>query len=198
MHETEEHPMARIRTFIAVDPGKIIRDRLVLLQKKLAASGAEVKWVEPANLHFTLLFLGEVDERDVLDVCKAVSEVTAHLPAFTMSVEGTGCFPNLRRPRVLWVGLKQGAREMIALHDALEKPLLKLGCYRREVREYTPHITLGRIKTDMPVTHLAASLTKHQTWSAGEATVNEVHVMSSELKPSGPVYAVLSRGKLQS
>ena len=102
-----------------------------------------------------------------------------------MSVEGTGCFPNLRRPRVVWVGLKQGAKEMIALHDALEKPLLELGCYRREAREYTPHITLGRIKTDIPMTQLAAALTKHQTWKAGEAVVSEVHVMSSELKPTG-------------
>jgi 2'-5' RNA ligase len=188
--------MARIRTFIAVDPGKIIRDRLVSLQKKLAESGADVNWVEQANLHLTLLFLGEVDERDVLDVCRAVSSVTAELPAFTISVEGTGCFPNMRRPRVVWVGLKQGAKEMVALHDALEKPLLKLGCYRREVREYTPHITLGRIRTDLPMTELATGLTKHQTWKGGEAVVNEVHVMSSELKPSGPIYAVLSRGKL--
>lgn len=187
--------MARIRTFIAVDPGKIIRDHLVSLQRKLE-SAADVNWVEPNNLHLTLLFLGEVDERDLLDVCRAVSEVTAQLPAFTMSVEGTGCFPNLRRPRVLWVGLKQGAREIALLHDALEKPLLKLGCYRREVREYTPHITLGRIKTEEPTTRLAASLTKHQTWSAGESAVNEVQVMSSELKPAGPVYAVLSRAKL--
>ena len=130
--------MARIRTFIAVDPGKAIRDRLVSLQRKLAESGAEVKWVEPENLHFTLLFLGEVDERDVMDVCKAVSGATAELPSFIMTVEGTGCFPNLRRPRVVWVGLKQGAQEMIALHDALERPLLQLGCYRREAREYTP------------------------------------------------------------
>lgn len=188
--------MARIRTFIAVDPGKAICDRLVSLQKKLAETGAEVKWVEPDNLHFTLLFLGEVDERGVLDVCKAVSDVTAKFPTFTMTVAGTGCFPNMCRPRVVWVGLKQGAEEMLALHDALEKPLLKLGCYRREAREYTPHITLGRIKTDIPLTQLAAALTKHQTWKAGEAVIQTVHVMSSELKSSGPVYAVLSRGKL--
>jgi RNA 2',3'-cyclic 3'-phosphodiesterase len=187
--------MARIRTFIAVDPGKVIRDRLVSLQKKLADVGGDVKWVEPANLHFTLLFLGEVDERDVLDVCKAVRGVTEELPAFTMTVAGTGCFPNMRRPRVVWVGLKHGAKEMVALHDALEKPLLQLGCYRREAREYTPHITLGRIKTDQPMTDLAAALTKHQSWNGGEAVIGEVHVMSSELKASGPIYAVLSRAK---
>ena len=85
---------------------------------------------------------------------------------------------------------------MVALHDALETPLMELGCYRRENREFTPHITLGRIRTDGPMTHLAAALTKHQTWKAGETRVEEVHVMSSDLTPSGPVYAILSRGKM--
>lgn len=188
--------MARIRTFIAVDPGKAIRDRLVSLQKKLADSGSEVKWVEPENLHFTLLFLGEVDERDLLNVCKAVSATSAEVPAFTMSVQETGCFPSLRRPRIVWVGLKQGAQEMVALHDALEKPLLELGCYRREAREYTPHITLGRIKADLTSDRLAKLLGEQRLWHGGETVVDEVKVMSSELRPDGPVYAVLSRGKL--
>ena len=81
--------MARIRTFIVPSiRAKAIRDRLVSLQEKLANSAAEVKWVEPANLHLTLLFLGEVDERDLLDVCRAVSDVTAQTTAFTMSIEG--------------------------------------------------------------------------------------------------------------
>ncbi len=188
--------MARIRTFIAVDPGKPIRDRLVSLQKKLADAGSDVKWVGPENLHFTLLFLGEVDEREVLNVCKAVQEATQQQASFALTVGGTGCFPNLRRPRVVWVGAQQGRQEMIALHDALEKPLLELRCYRREDREYTPHITLGRIRTDRPMTDLTAALTKQQTWIAGETRVKEVQVMSSDLTPAGPIYSVLSRAKL--
>ena len=188
--------MARIRTFIAVDPGKAIRDRLVSFQKSLAETAENVKWVEPENLHFTLLFLGEVDEREVLNVCKAVKETTQRQASFALTAGGTGCFPNLRRPRVVWVGAQQGKQEMVALHDALETPLLELGCYRRENRVYTPHITLGRIRINRPMTQLAAALSKHQTWKAGATTVEEVHVMSSDLTPTGPIYSVLSRGKL--
>ena len=79
--------MARLRTFIAVDLGKAIRDRCVALQESLARSGAECKWVEPENLHVTLLFLGEVVDRDVPALCKAVAEVCAKQAAFGMSVE---------------------------------------------------------------------------------------------------------------
>jgi len=189
--------MARIRTFIAVDPGPLIRDQLVSLQAEMADTGSDVKWVDPPNLHFTLLFLGEVHERDLLDVCKAVTRAAGSLTAFNASVEGTGCFPNLRRPRVLWVGLKEGRQEMIALHDALEEPLLELRCYRRENREFTPHITLGRVQGDMPTQMLTTVLMKQQAWKAGETMVREVHVMSSELTLAGPIYSVLSRGKLR-
>jgi RNA 2',3'-cyclic 3'-phosphodiesterase len=189
--------MARIRTFIAVDPGQAIRERLMSLQAQLAATGADVKWVDPNNLHFTLLFLGEVHERDLLDVCKAVSKAAGSLTSFNVSVEGPGCFPNMRRPRVLWVGLKDGREEMIALHDALEEPLLELRCYRRENREFTPHITLGRVQGEMPTFTLTDILAKEQAWKAGETMVREVHVMGSELTPQGPIYSVLSRGKLR-
>jgi 2'-5' RNA ligase len=188
--------MARIRTFIAIDVGKPIRDRIIALQETLARSGAQVKWVEPENLHLTLLFLGEVDERDVPPVCQAVSDAAAKQSAFTMTVESAGCFPNPRRPRVLWVGISAGSQEVCALHDALEQPLLDLGCYRREDRKYTPHITLGRIRTDPGSDQLAAALAKQAAWKGGDTTIREVHVMSSELSSEGPLYTVLSRAKL--
>jgi 2'-5' RNA ligase len=188
--------MARLRTFIAVDLGKSIRDRAVALQETLARSGVEVKWVEPENLHVTLLFLGEVDQRDVVDVCRAGADVCAARPPFPMKVETAGCFPNPRRPRVLWVGVGQGSQELCELHDALEPPLLTLGCYRREDRKYTPHITLGRVKSDRPTDKLAAALAKHAGWQGGEVLVREVLVLSSELTSQGPVYSVLSRAKL--
>jgi 2'-5' RNA ligase len=188
--------MARLRTFIGIDPGKPVRDRLVALQDTLAKTGVEVKWVEPGNLHVTLLFLGEVNDVDVPAVCRAVAEGLKAQSAFLLTVEKTGCFPNPRRPRILWAGVGQGAQEVCAVHDALEGPLLELGCYRREERRYTPHITLGRIRGEQPADNLSAALAKHAGWKGGETTVREIHVMSSELTRNGPVYTVLSRAKL--
>jgi 2'-5' RNA ligase len=188
--------MARIRTFIGVDVGKAIRDRAVSLQEKLAQSSNDVKWVEPENLHVTLLFLGEVDDRELPAVCRAVSDSLQAQPSFPLAVEGVGCFPNPRRPRVLWIGVGEGSQELCTIHDALERPLLDLGCYRREERKYTPHLTLGRVKGERPVDQLGEALAKHAGWRGGQTVVNEIHVMSSKLGAHGPAYAVLSRARL--
>jgi 2'-5' RNA ligase len=190
--------MARLRTFIAVALSEPIRDRCVALQDTLARSGADVKWVEAENLHVTLLFLGEVDERDLSALCRAVSDTCAAQDSFLASVDKVGCFPNPRRPRTIWVGLGAGEAEMRTLHDMLEPPLLDLGCYRREERLFTPHVTLGRVKGDASAGSLAQALTKQAAWQGGEMDVGEVQVLSSELTPSGPIYTVLSRAKLRS
>lgn len=187
----------RLRTFIAVDLGKPLRERLVALQAQLAQSGAAVKWVETENLHVTLLFLGEVDERELPPLCRAVSVVCGRHDRFDLRLETVGCFPNPRRPRVVWAGVGAGASELVALHDALEPPLLELGCYRREERQYTPHITLGRVQSDQSADALTATLLKQARWRGGEVEVREVQVMSSQLTPRGPEYAVLSRAKLR-
>src|SRR5262249_29029996 len=152
--------------------------------------------VEPENLHVTLLFLGEVEDRTVPDVCRVVADVAAGLPPFEMSIEGTGAFPNARRPKTLWVGVGDGRQELVALHDALEPPLLDLGCYRREERQYTPHLTLGRVKGDAGADQLAAALARRADWQGGHVRGREVLVRSSELRSEGPTYTVLGRGKL--
>jgi 2'-5' RNA ligase len=189
--------MARIRTFIGIDIGEEIRDRLVSLQESLTAIEPEVKWVEPENLHLTLLFLGEVDQRETIDICRAAQKAIQSMPSFVMSVEATGCFPNIRRPRTLWVGVGKGSAEVKAVHDAIETPILEMGNYRRETRGYTPHVTLGRVKSDRPADELAKALQKHQTWNAGEVTVDNVQVMSSVLGSDGPTYTVLGRARLK-
>jgi len=182
-----------MRTFIAVPLDDAIRSRAVALQGQLAQAGAGVKWVERENLHVTLLFLGEVDAREVLDVCRVVQTAANAISPFEIEVTGVGGFPNLRRPRTLWVGVGTGSAEMVRLHDALEKPLLELGCYRREDRGFTPHVTLGRIKTDDVTDGFRAALTQCAAWQGGRQAVDQVHVLSSELTAEGPNYTVLSR-----
>lgn len=189
--------MARLRTFIAIDPGKAARERLIALQENLARTGAEVSWVEPENLHLTMLFLGNVDEREVPDICRIVARVAKEMPAFALGLSGTGCFPNARRPRVLWAGVGAGRDGLIDLHDGLEAALLEHGCYRREERDFTPHVTLGRVKGDPIGEGLSQAMLKYADWQASEAMCREVQVMNSELQSSGPRYTVLSRAKLR-
>src|SRR5262249_59769321 len=93
-------------------------------------------------------------------------------------------------------GVGGGPQRLCRLHDPLEPPRRDLGCYRREERQYPPHITLGRVRSDRPSDKLAAALARNAGWQGGETLVREVLVMGSELTPEGPVYTVLSRGKL--
>jgi 2'-5' RNA ligase len=113
-----------------------------------------------------------------------------------MSVEKLGAFPNARRPRILWAGIGEGIQEVVTVHDALEGPLLELGCYRREERRYSPHLTLGRVKGEKHSDKLAGVLTRQAGWVGGTVQVGEIQVMSSELTSQGPVYSILSRARL--
>jgi 2'-5' RNA ligase len=188
--------MARVRTFIGIEIGDEIRKNAVALQQRLAQTGAAVKWVEPENLHVSLLFLGEVDEREVVSVCRAVAVVAGREPPFPLRVSGVGAFPNNRRPKTVWAGVADGAEPLRRLHGLLEDELLALGCYRKEDRPYTPHLTLGRVKAEGGGHALAAELPKLLAWDGGRTTVDEVLVFGSELTRDGPVYTALGRGEL--
>lgn len=185
------------RTFIAVPLEEKVRAKIVGLQEEMSAAGTEVKWVEPENLHVTLLFLGEVDLRESVEICRAVRRVTEGISPFKLQIAGMGCFPNARRPRTLWAGVAEGHDELTQLHHAIEGDLLELGGYRREERGYTPHITLGRIKTDDVTPELRAKITELTDWLGGKQVVRDVHVLTSELRSSGPAYSVISREKLR-
>jgi len=187
----------RLRTFVAVALDKFTHDRLVGLQERLAVAGVPVKWVEPENLHITLLFLGEVDARETPALCQAVKQVARRIRPFPITLAGTGAFPTPRRPRTLIVHVTEGGPELIALHDALEAPLLELGCYRREDRPYKPHLTLGRVKGQEAAEPLAAVLAQFEGWQGGQTHVDEVLVLCSELRHQGPEYVVLCRAQLR-
>jgi RNA 2',3'-cyclic 3'-phosphodiesterase len=188
--------MARVRTFIGVEIGDEIRRKAVSLQQQLGRSGAGVKWVSPENLHVSLLFLGEVDDRDLLPVCRAVEEAARREPPFPLRVSGVGAFPTPRRPKVVWAGITDGADSLRRLYELLEKRMLDLGVYRKEERSYTPHLTLGRVRGEADGFALAGELPKLLAWDGGRTVVNEMVVFSSELRKDGPEYAVLARGEL--
>jgi 2'-5' RNA ligase len=188
--------MARTRTFIAVELPDEVRDACVGLQETLSHAAPDVKWVVEENLHITLLFLGEVDDRDLLGVCRAVQAVCARLEPFSLTVAGAGCFGDPKRPRTIWVGTSEGTAELVALHAALEEAMVESSRYRREARQFTPHVTLGRAKGDDAAEDLPQALSRQRDWQGGECEVTQVRVLSSQLTREGPVYAVVSTVKL--
>ena len=188
--------MARVRTFIGVEIGDAIRVNVVSLQQSLAKAGADVNWVPPENLHVTLLFLGEVGDRDLVEVCRAAAGAVRGEPPFPLRVSGVGAFPNARRPKTLWAGVTDGAAELVRLHGLIAQPLLDLGAYRQEERAYTPHVTIGRVKSEAAGYQIAPEVTKRLAWEGGHTQVEEVVVFSSELRRDGSVYTPLGRAPL--
>ena len=188
--------MARVRTFIAVDLSDAVKDNLTALQEQLGRDAHGVKWTQMHNMHLTLLFLGDVDQLEVVEICRVVQARARRHKPFTLQAEGLGAFPNNRRPKILWAGITVGMDELRALHADLEEGLLELGCYRREDREYTPHLTLGRLTHDERSEDWAKVLAKQAHWQGGTTPVDEVLVMSSELRRDGPEYSVMGRARL--
>jgi 2'-5' RNA ligase len=185
-----------IRTFVAVEIDAAVRQRAAKLIALLSAAGADVKWVDAVNLHFTLKFLDEVSLSDIPELGEVVSRAVATIKPFDLEVHGGGAFPNAARPKTIWLGAGSGQEQMIALHGALEAALAKLG-FRKEHRRFTPHLTLGRVRTSGPaVDELGQLLQQQAAFDAGECRVGQVVVFSSELTPEGPLYQALCRAKL--
>lgn len=188
--------MARVRTFVAVSIVEDVVGRIERLVQNLSRGVEGVKWVPPDKLHFTLKFLGEVEDIDLHEVCTSVAGVTQGLDPFDVLVAGAGAFPSTRRPRTVWVGASTGQEKLIALQKAVDRPLRKLG-FPRETRRFTPHVTVGRIRQGNPtLSRLTEHLLENADCDLGVTPVDQVCVFSSELRPDGPEYHVLGRAPL--
>jgi len=188
--------MSKIRTFVAVELADDVRVRASQLIDKLRSTDAKVKWVERDRMHITLKFLGDVDEREVNNVCRTVEQAAAGIGSFAIHCAGADAFPDLRRPRTPWLGVSEGADELSRLQQKVEDALFELG-YPKEARRFHAHLTLGRARSGGPTLHeLSQLLKKFAEFDAGTTVVDEVVVMSSFLEPSGPVYHPLSRIEL--
>ena len=185
-----------LRTFAAVEITKPIRARAEELIAALAGTSADVNWVEPHNLHLTLKFLGDVHQRDITDVCRAIARGTAELKPFEVEVRGAGAFPNAARPRTVWLGATAGVEPMIVLHDRVEAELAELG-YREEHRRFQTHLTVGRVRgAGMGIAELGKRIQSHADFLAGRMTVDKVTLFASTLTPDGPIYEVLGTESL--
>lgn len=186
----------RIRTFIAVEVPAEVRTKVAQLIARLRSTPANVKWVTDLSLHYTLKFLGNLTIEDVGEICQAVQAAVADFPAFEIHVGGVGAFPTNQRPRTVWVGVRQGEQEMVALHDAIEDQLAELG-FRSENRRFRPHLTIGRVRNSPEgIEELAEALAAERDFFGGMVPVSEAVVFSSRLEPKGPTYEVLGTAEL--
>jgi len=190
--------VADMRAFIAVKLDERIHRRLELLQEELrgAMPARVVRWVEPDNIHLTLKFLGDTPAARLPDITRALEGVAAGVKPFAFDLAGLGCFPNTRRPNVVWVGIQEPAGRLAALQERIEEALEPLG-FAREGRGFSPHLTLGRVRregrpADIAEVGLAVEKRRDKVKNVGRQEVAGVTLFQSDLRPEGPIYTALA------
>lgn len=195
--------MEAIRAFIAIELPEDIRQKLDELEKKIQAHAGEaarkaVRWVPANNMHLTLKFLGEVSSGNVEALAGMLRSEAGRHASFDLTVGGLGAFPNLHRPRVIWVGV-QAPVELSSLQKAIEGETRQLG-YPTEDRPFSPHLTLGRIAQNArpeEVAQIARGVEDVQVGELGRVRVERMHLFRSDLHPSGSIYTSLYNFQLK-
>jgi 2'-5' RNA ligase len=181
---------ASVRVFIAIPLPAAATTELAALQGVFRALPLEGTWVRAPHLHITLKFLGEVDPRQLDGIIAAIATVARHCRPFSLRLAGIGVFPNEAKPRVLWVGIDDGAQRLKRLHRDLELHLGQIGL-PRDVRPLTPHLTLARLKHVAQPHEFIQCLDGYRRSIIAEIEVRQLNLIESRLHPSGVSYATL-------
>ncbi len=188
--------MSKTRTFIAIAAVDEVPALARATVAELQGLTESVRWTEPDNFHWTLKFLGDVEDNLLFEICRTVARVTSQWRCFSVTADHVGAFPSLDRPRTLWLGAGEGSQPFCALQAALEDSLSDLG-FRPEAKRFVPHLTLGRVGRHKHAGERMIERLQHHT-ACGPATmeVAEVVIYSSELERTGPSYQVVGRAPL--
>lgn len=172
-----------MRTFVAAEISS--QDILNSIKNLQANLRIGAKPVELQNMHFTLLFLGEISDEMAQRVQNELK--TIQFDSFDISFEGVGAFPKPKFPRVVWIGVKNGADQLVELAKTVEEKLSPLGF--KSDKEFKPHITIFRIKNK--IRDITDELAKHSNEKFGSQKISEIKFKKSVLTPSGPIYSDL-------
>jgi len=193
--------METIRAFIAAPLPEPILRQLATIQRRLANQVARgsVRWMRPEGIHLTLKFLGDTPTDKLAAIQETLAGVALSTPVCSLTVGGLGCFPDPRRPRVVWVGLQEPTGLLAGLQRAVERAMAPLG-FPTEGRGFTPHLTLGRVAeraSREEVAQVGDTVTKTAVGTLGDAVLDHLALIRSVLKPSGAEYSILATFALQ-
>jgi 2'-5' RNA ligase len=181
-----------MRLFLAIELPDDARAHLVDVQRRLSSEIAKASWTKPENLHLTLKFLGEVDEKRADALVESLSKIAVD-GAIALAAERVVCFPPRGPVRIVAAALGGTVAPLLALHQAIEQRCAFLG-FEREGRAYAPHVTLGRARPTLPpATRDRAAATTDGAWPGPRFVVGEFVLMESRLKPTGAEYHVAER-----
>lgn len=183
-----------IRSFVAVLLDEGLRERVAAVVERLRPLVRAVAWVPPRNLHVTLQFLGGQSEERLQEAEAALAEAAAESAPVDVTFHGIGAFPGLERPRILWVGLAQGALDVRRLQARVAAALAARG-FPREERPWHPHLTIGRVFDERrwrreAGPELQSALARAAATTFGTMRIAEVALMRSDLSRAGARYTL--------
>lgn len=187
-HLWEDSKTARL--FIALPISREIREKCAAIQDHGRKQVASVRWGDPDQLHLTLLFLGQLELPQDLQVKEVIQEIANNFPPFSVDIARLGAFPERQSPKVIWIGVSESPL-LMAMQKKLKNGVAALGI-PLETRPYRPHLTLGRNRKEGGSTdHLTHWMMQQEELQLGECEMKEVILMESHLKPEGPLYKCL-------
>ena len=194
--------MDAIRAFIAIELPESVLAELGRVEDRLKPQVPHdtIRWVKPDSIHLTLKFLGQVPSDQLELIVSSLKVAAAAHAVFSLEISGAGCFPNLHRPRVVWAGVLDQGHRLSAVQRAVENAIAPLG-YPSEQRDFTPHLTLGRLARDvrsLDQKKIGEVVQAAEIGSLGRWEVKHVALIKSDLKPNGAEYTILARAPLAS
>lgn len=178
----------KMRCFLAIDLCEDVKFALKRLEEDVKKCEADVKLVGPENVHFTIKFLGEVEENRLDEIKSAVEDVLKHWSAFKITVAGMGFHGSERFVRNVWIGVGEGREGLVRLFEEINDSL-EAKNFRSETYPANPHITVCRIRAQKNIKTLLRLVKDRGNERFGEFLVNEVKLKRSELSPKGPKYS---------
>ena len=176
----------RLFAAIKIDPDKNFLDQF--RQLKINLGHEKIKWVEEHNIHVTLKFFGETDERRIPEIESVLKKIAGENTAFGFRLRSMGVFGSKYNPRVVWVGIEPYDRLVKLMRD-LHTELKTIG-YEPDRQNLVPHLTIGRIKEIKERQFFQRTLEKFREIETPEKMATEIHLFESILKNDGPVYLV--------
>ena len=183
-----------MRAFIALEMSDDIKSALERVESRLKCSGADVKWIDPRNIHLTIKFLGDITENRCADRSSLLDDVAKSEKPFDITLNAIGAFPKVEHPRVIWIGLDKGASEAGILADHVDEELSKIG-FDREERSFSPHLTIGRVRSSLNMEKLRDKMISAASSlpfsGIAPHRVSSVSLFRSTLTPHGSIYTKL-------
>ena len=178
-----------IRSFVAFDiDNDLVVRRFSEIQELLHKTGADLKLVQPENIHITMRFLGNISP-GIVDLIHEAMKKVAFVP-FDVDIRGLGAFPNLGHVNVIWAGIGKGSDDLRNIFDQLEPRLRGLG-FTPDTKGFSPHLTLVRVRTGRTKAELIQSIGDLADYEFGTIKAICLKLKESVLTPKGPTYTTL-------